>query len=518
MVSSVSFLSTLNQTFQDAPVISQSMYASGHQFAVCSANSIPANCSRMPSGQIAKYAQQYLNAYSREEKVQLKSSLLQLKARVEQKRSCFLLKRIFITFLSAIRNYFQGLGFVDSRVLVNRALDCIRQDLNQLTLAFRGDISFGPDEQELLLKSFSEENRQALRQRKPAIRIDGEEIAVKYYGLNIPVFELDPFPGVIFKLSYTSDKMRDRYQAMVKAKEVCRENNLQRLIVPDCSLLEISAGEETINIVAERKYDIKHGKHAQQIAFTNHESELEDIVRQLAILICKTGFADVKWDNIPLIHMGEVWRVLLIDLEPHDQFGSKGGLIGWGEGNGWGSPTPGLMGCCPRYAELIYSIAKEHLSSEDFEAMRPALEEARAKAQEINRRNESIEAFHRARGVTAETPAVDLMQVDLLDIEEEKRELYRAILSDINEVLMKQGEMRTDLKQAREWRLTMDYHTVDSNYKKTIGQHFFEIADHLLPWLQQKGLIHSVLNADEATNLNIDLRKPFGKYDKIVQF
>lgn len=139
------------------------------------------------------------------------------------------------------------------------------------------------------------------------------------------------------------------------------------------------------------------------------------------------------------------------------------------------------------------------------------------KAEKIKERTQSIEDFHKNRGITSDTLAIPL---DVLkDVPHHKKDVLSKVIDDINQVIENQTKKQKNLVIGREWRMSMDNLTNDSNRNNNIRNHFSLIRDVLLPVLKKRGIIHSILSSKEAESFDIrDRRKNLQAYDLIVQF
>lgn len=171
------------------------------------------------------------------------------------------------------------------------------------------------------------------------------------------VFRLKEHPNLVFKMGISSNNsktfhkgklvdakgiMEDRFDNMVKAKEICLINNLGLLIIPLAKKLTFNTDDNRqCVVIAEESMDINHEESVQEEFFHKYSKELNETARQLAIFVAKTGFNDVTPRNIPILNEAEDFhgprRVALIDLEHMES--SINGFTG--DGNG----SCGLIGC-----------------------------------------------------------------------------------------------------------------------------------------------------------------------------
>ena len=170
------------------------------------------------------------------------------------------------------------------------------------------------------------------------------------------VFRIKEMPNLVFKMGVSSaskalingkwlddkEQMEERFENMIKAKEVCLVNNLGLLIIPHARKFTFDThdGRKCV-LIAEESMDINHEESAQVDFYHKYSKELNETARQLAIFVTKTGFNDVTPRNIPIINESEDFhgprRVALIDLE-HMSSAINGFT---GDDNG----SCGLIGC-----------------------------------------------------------------------------------------------------------------------------------------------------------------------------
>ncbi|MBM3201038.1 MAG: DUF648 domain-containing protein [Chlamydiae bacterium] len=140
------------------------------------------------------------------------------------------------------------------------------------------------------------------------------------------------------------NETRERFQNIVMAKQICANNNLAHLVIPQTSLFSAYYNNHEYAIIIEENLNFDPDETDQKCHHKTYESELTNAVKELATFIAKTGFNDVTWRNIPIIKEDEAYigqrRIALIDLE-HMQNVRNGFL---GDGNG----SCGLISCVSR--------------------------------------------------------------------------------------------------------------------------------------------------------------------------
>lgn len=380
-------------------------------------------------------------------------------------------------------------------------------------------LNFSEQEKIFLLEAFSPEHQLALQHGARNLLLNKTEVRITRYGNNIPVFVMDAMPEVVFKFNlHEPEEMKVRYEAMQAGIKICREENLDLLFVPECALIKING----IDIVAEKNYPLKRAdKNIEKKQYLERELELGELVRQLTVFICKSfadgkkGFADLKFNNIPPIEMDNVLKVVLLDLEPHLGKCLKDALCGWTcTFNDNCAPTPGLMRCFPRYCEVIYETAKQIVSAEEFEGIKQELDKTKAKAEWVNQRRQEIEIFHQDKGILQESPVIPTD----LELPYPDKQIYQLIIQDIN------GYMAN--KNSREFKLSMGRRDLLTVFQKSLNNHkeyspfdiYYIVRDKLLPYLLEKGVIHSFIEEDKHADLDIDLSRYLSSDDIIIQF
>ncbi|MEI8301029.1 MAG: hypothetical protein WCG10_05405 [Chlamydiota bacterium] len=447
---------------------------------------------------------------------EIEYSLLKIKTSILSKYSLsnFLVKKLY-NLRSAFYNSLLGFGFISSASLLDKAIAT-----TQARKAKVQNWQFSPQEKRLFSKIFTTKNIQEIDRWTANRLIEVQGVGIikpTFYGTNIPVFELNTlFPGKIFKFctrQYSNGS--DRYLESDLTKEVCKKYNLDKLVIPKCATFDVDFSNKNLSILVQEKLPLENKPKIQQ------EQEIQKIAEQLAVLICKTKFRDVKFDNIPLINTENGICVALIDLEPQTfrQVSIREALIGWDklpEFGFFGQESPGLMRCFPRHAKTIYETVKTHLSSQEFDSIQPQLQEVLNKADKIKMRHEAIQVHHIQRGITKESPAIPLEVLSQLHLNLNATDLasFQEAISIINATIIKQARDNPDLVSSREYRITRDWDP-ENNIDRWFGA-----IKKILPKLKEAGIVHSFCNGDDymksdlyVTGINF-LRED----DVIIQF
>lgn len=194
-----------------------------------------------------------------------------------------------------------------------------------------------------------------------------EEGSVKLYKSqgNHRVFELDTTPGLIFKMKASKNchiigrdnSMKARYKTMINAQTIVRTHQLELLVIPNAKLFSVNVEGEEHEIIAEQKVDINQHESAQEQYFQDYANSLNKTIRQLAVFICKTGYSDVEWRNIPILNnsldVNGNRKIALIDIEEMDS--QTTGLFG---GGFW---RRGLVRCVnEEQGKIVETIAEQN--------------------------------------------------------------------------------------------------------------------------------------------------------------
>lgn len=182
----------------------------------------------------------------------------------------------------------------------------------------------------------TEKTKRFIRNRFVSIYLN-EKGGIHYYNTRNTrrIFSIKPSPELIFKMlvpdirRHEDISMKSRYQRIIDGQSVCRINNLNLLVIPHVKLFILEVNERKHQILAEKKLNIQNSTE-QEYIYEKYAKILNEAIRQLTVFICKTGFSDVTWNNIPVLmdrkdEHGNV-SIGLIDIEERD--GAQMGLFG----------------------------------------------------------------------------------------------------------------------------------------------------------------------------------------------
>lgn len=184
------------------------------------------------------------------------------------------------------------------------------------------------------------------------------------------IFQLTKHPEFVFKMPLdvrrffngveigSAEITQIRFENMKKAREVCETHQLGLLVIPKATLLIVSANDRAYHLIVEEALPIVSSDGVQRKNYHKYSKELTPAIGQLATFIKKTGFNDVKPENIPML--GE-HHIALIDLEIMDSV--RNGFMGSING------SCGLIRCAPseELIDVIIAEAGSAITPEDAE-------------------------------------------------------------------------------------------------------------------------------------------------------
>lgn len=195
---------------------------------------------------------------------------------------------------------------------------------------------------------------------------------VTIFGNNgVWVFTIDEIPGMIFKTEKLNvdigNDFSKRISATEQAKSVIDSEDLHLLHVPKQELLQIKVDGIPSDVLMEQQFDIDHGCRIQEIRFNNCINNehlqpfIQECTRQLVILIAKTGYKDVRYDNNPILNNGKGLALIDLDTSPSPVTGLLDGCAGGRDG---------ILRCfTSKMLDDIEPLLSELLSKEQFEQL-----------------------------------------------------------------------------------------------------------------------------------------------------
>ena len=397
------------------------------------------------------------------------------------------------------------------------SLFCLTKQELPVQVSVKGRIGFDAAATALLETLFTESNLKLLKALKPQLYAQDKEHKVSHVYGTSPGFEIADFPNLVFKLP--SDHALADFEL---AQSVCEnpEDLLNCLIIPDFSKIEVRQGDKKFIVVAQKKYP-RPKREESQLMYEKHEEEIYDHVIQFTKLICKAHLWNINWESAFLLEEKEEVKIILPDLITEiDHLSPREGLLGVNPIFGGYQDMIGLVAMLPKHAEWVFSTAKTALSPHYYQSIAADLATAVHWAKIITQHHSEAEEFHQAHGITHESPAISEEDIERLEatLDSTNAETFRRICETINAVIAEQSEVHINLVHAREWRLTMDDYTADSNWESIIADNFSFIKQALLPIFEEQGIVHSYTGYQQALDFKVHLRRPLGQYDLIVYF
>lgn len=256
------------------------------------------------------------------------------------------------------------------------------------------------------------------------------------------VFKLKTNPQLVFKIARdgSSEKTNDRFENMIKAKEVCVANQLGLLVIPQAKKFTVNANEKAYSFIAEESLNVDVSDTSQEDLYHTYSTELNETVRQLAIFVAKTGFNDVAWRNIPVLNEAHGYkgppRIGLIDVE--DMQSVVNGFKG--DRNG----SRGLIRCATS-EEQIDAIVKEASKRGVNITSKEARELKQQRLNEL-KDNEQLQQMYKQKKITTgkEAIVVDLSSLNLNLTEEAQIEVFAK--DENGNVIHENGGVKTEIQ------------------------------------------------------------------------
>lgn len=223
------------------------------------------------------------------------------------------------------------------------------------------------------------------------------------------VFRLTEAPNLVFKMFTAQgvssmingkfmngeEQIRNRFNNMVKAKEICLTHRLGLIAIPHAKMFEVQADGRTLPVIAEQALSVRTTESAQEELYRDHAEALGQAVRQLGTFIAETGFNDVVWRNIPVVDevvgFQGARRIGLIDLEHME--GAESGILGSWNG------SCGLVRCLfsEEQMDAVLNDARQKGIVSQHEA-----EQIKARRLEEIRSDRQLLDFYQRKGVLAD--------------------------------------------------------------------------------------------------------------------
>lgn len=180
-------------------------------------------------------------------------------------------------------------------------------------------------------------------------------------------------------------------------------------------------------------------------------------------------------------------------------------------------------------ADKIAEVVRSTLPEDKFEQIEKSLQKHLETAHMIMKREQDIEAFHARKGTVQGDPVIpesiiegilvknaelrksdDTMINSIIPSDEDTREIISIINDEVN--MKKKGW--DSLVYGREWKLTLE------RRMDVIFSEYYYIKECLIPFLKEKGYVHSALNQEQSLEHNIHILRGerLGWTDIMVQF
>jgi hypothetical protein len=273
-------------------------------------------------------------------------------------------------------------------------------------------------------------------------------------GLNFVIF-LDSIPGFVFKPMKDKIAGKSYIDDAEIASRVISDNHLHLLYVPQSKLVEIN-GE---HFVMQEKADLISGDYdGIKGVYLRcwHDKEMNGYIKtifsQMVEFISKTGFSDVKYDNIPLAMNG---RVALIDL---DRASVITGLTGGTAKN------HGLFNYIPyEYLDEFLSISKEKLERNKYQSLLKEFDVIKNRSKEKVNKKEGYSQFCLKNAISLPSQSINPNIVKIFN-DNKKQDFALSIVTSLNENLSKSENFSIQL--GRKVRLSIDM--ADDLFKRAV--------------------------------------------------
>ncbi|MCI5052946.1 MAG: hypothetical protein MRY21_07440 [Simkaniaceae bacterium] len=317
------------------------------------------------------------------------------------------------------------------------------------------------------------------------------------------VFTIDSIPGHIFKLHIdsTSNDMKDRFSNMLKAVEEIANNKLDLLVVPNAKLFEIQHNGQTYPVLVEKKLTFNPSASGQEQLYEKSGKTLNESVRQLALLISKTGLQDIDFRNIPILKETDDFglrKIGLIDLEFMND-PTYSAFYG-----NYYCRDRGLIRCVNLSQVHFLNKFTRNLPINEY-SLRSAI---RLRKKEIED-NQKLAAFHSKRGIIEGDEPIQINEGDLTfpnypELEEELKQWALKFIAEINRQIEKSSP--NDSKKARR-RIQVPLLDEPVNFKEIysselpqIDRPFSEVEtgmklDHIIHRFMELGLLYGTVQA-----------------------
>lgn len=264
------------------------------------------------------------------------------------------------------------------------ALKSLKQAHTQGTVGL--DFTLNSEQENLLI--------QADAKKKCAANTWPPGVKVNRGGVNCVIF-LDCAPQFVFKPMDNEKTAKEYLETVSKAHQVVTHDNLYLIHIPETKILEVQG---KFFIMQEKAHLVSGSFRGQKGVYSYcwNDSEMNDYTQtlfsQLIKFIAKTGFSDVKYDNIPLTFDG---KVALIDLD------KDSAVVGLTKGKAKDA-TGGLLNYIPE-GSLTYflDVAHHSLGSMVDSTTQVLFDEIVMKAKKRTKRKQDYSLFHQTNAISS---------------------------------------------------------------------------------------------------------------------
>lgn len=248
-------------------------------------------------------------------------------------------------------------------------------------------------------------------------------------GLSHVLF-LESIPGFVFKAIDMLDQKRvaeiqtSDIDVSNRARQFVTDNSLHLLYVPESRIIKL--GNRTF--IMQENADLISGDFSEQkgvyLSLWNDE-EMADYIKtlfsQLSFFISKTGFGDVKYDNIPITKGG---KIALIDLDKDSP------IIGLTKGCTRGNH--GLLNYIPtEHLPHFHTVVKKQLDEKHHQELDQKLETIKERALKIKKKEEEYTEFTQKNLISAPSQIIN-PDLPLIFFDIRKQKLAEFIIKQSN--------------------------------------------------------------------------------------
>lgn len=324
-----------------------------------------------------------------------------------------------------------------------------------------------------------------------------DKIQMIYGGPHTVIFFSDT-PTVVYKFTDGSKQSAEaEVEICKKALQICRDNNLFLLHVPESKVFQLPNGEfgvvqEKANVNADYYY--QKGLYLELLKNPDSKEYALELHRELAILVALLKFGDVKYDNIPITKEG---RVALFDL---DQSKGVGGFVQF---SSHGRKGEGLLKALPEtIQEEVIKTASKHLQPEELSTINKHLPSINEKMNLRWKRIDNYTEYASSHHILTPSQKLIYQPIRMLGLTPIQRVLVKDIFKEINKCL----ELKRNwvgIKEPRTIYLSDKALFERHQYLFTNWNDFKTSVDNILKELHAIGYIHKGKYGDRYSRIKI---------------